>query len=240
MTRTLELDLTRGAVARLPFDLPVHMTLREAGDMGPSGAPQQSHRDKVLRGLGIDPASYVTVKQVHSREVLAVGSTDRPEPGAEADGLVTDDRSLALGVTVADCMPVFLHARERGVFGVLHSGWRGTGIVSDAVRLIEERYGVEPAELSVLLGPAIGPCCYRVDEQRAALFADLWGAETVVVREDGPYLDLQKANRRLLEAHGVGEVLVTDTCTSCNQVFGSYRREGAARFTRMMAVIQGE
>jgi hypothetical protein len=240
MTRTLELDLTRGAVTRLAFGLPVHLTLRAAGDMGPSGAPEHPRRDAVLSGLGIDPARYVTVRQIHSREVVAVSSARRPAPGTQADGLVTDDPSLALGVTVADCMPILLHAPGHGVFGALHSGWRGTGIVSTAVGLLAERYGVDPADLSVLLGPAIGSCCYRVDDERAALFADLWGGEAVIRREDGPYLDLRTANRRLLEAHGVGEVLVADACTSCTAAFGSYRREGAARFTRMMAVIQGE
>ncbi|MFP4372784.1 MAG: polyphenol oxidase family protein [Spirochaetaceae bacterium] len=240
MTGTFELDLNRGSVVRMPFSLPVHLTLREAGDMGPSGAATQPLRDEVLRGLGIDPADYITVRQVHSRDVAVVGQAARPGPDTAADGLLTNDRRLALGVTVADCMPIFLHDPGTGAFAALHSGWRGTGIVSDAVRLMESRYGVAAENIEALLGPSIRSCCYRVDESRAALFRDLWGERALVWREDGPYLDLVRPNIDLLEAHGVRRVSVAQECTGCTSTLGSFRREGAEHFTRMMAVIQGE
>lgn len=240
MTGTFELDLNSGSVVRMPFKLPVYLTLREAGDMGPSGAATQPRRDEVLRDIGIDPANYISVKQVHSREVAVVGTASRPHPGTEADGIMTTDRRLALGVTVADCMPIFLHDPQTGAFAALHSGWRGTGIVSDAVRLMQRRYAVAPENLEALLGPSIRSCCYRVDEARAALFSDLWGERAVTWREDGPYLDLLQPNIDLLESYGVRRISVAAECTDCTCSLGSFRREGAEHFTRMMAVIQGE
>jgi hypothetical protein len=240
MIPTLELVPGSATVARLPFDLPVYLTLRTAGDMGPSGAAVQERRDAALSDIGIDPSRYVTVNQVHSQTVLAVGGEARAPEQAEADGMLTDDPRLALGVTVADCVPIFLAAPRRGVFGALHSGWKGTGIVSEALRLARDHYGAAPHEFSVLLGPSIGPCCYRVDEERAALFLDLWGSPAVVRRSDGPYLDLRRANVDLLAARGVERVTVVDQCTSCNTDLGSFRRDGAEGFTRMMAVITGE
>jgi YfiH family protein len=240
MTGTFELDLNFDSVVRMPFSLPVHLTLRESGDMGPSGAITQPRRDEVLRGLGIDPGGYITVKQVHSRKVAVAGTARRPHPETEADGLMTNDRRLALGVTVADCMPIFLHDPQTGAFAALHSGWRGTGIVSDAVRLMQSRFSVAPENLEALLGPSIRSCCYRVDEGRAALFSDLWGERAVVRRDDGPYLDLLQPNIDLLESHGVNRIAVAAECTACTCSLGSFRREGAERFTRMLAVIQGE
>jgi hypothetical protein len=153
---------------------------------------------------------------------------------------MTNDRRLALGVTVADCMPIFLHDPQTGAFAALHSGWRGTGIVSDAVRLMQSRFAVAPENLEALLGPSIRSCCYRVDEGRAALFSDLWGERAVVRRDDGPYLDLLQPNIDLLESHGVNRIAVAAECTACTCSLGSFRREGAERFTRMLAVIQGE
>ncbi|NBB90084.1 MAG: hypothetical protein GVY23_02635 [Spirochaetes bacterium] len=240
MVGTFKLDLNVGSVVRMPFTLPVYLTLREAGDMGPSGVETQPHRDELLRGIGVDPGKYVTVKQVHSREVAVASSGERPHTETEADGIVTDDRRLALGVTVADCMPIFLHDFETGAFAVLHSGWRGTGIVSDAVRLMHRRYAAAPENIEALLGPSIRSCCYRVDEGRADLFADLWGEHAVIRREGGPYLDLLQANVDLLESSGVKRISAAAECTACNGSLGSLRREGAADFTRMMAVIQGE
>ncbi len=240
MVATFELDLNVGSVVRMPFTLPVYLTLREAGDMGPSGAETQPRRDELLRGIGVDPGEYVTVKQVHSREVAMASSADRPRTETEADGIMTDDRRLALGVTVADCMPIFLHDPKTGAFAALHSGWRGTGIVSDAVGLMHRRYAAAPQNIEALLGPSIRSCCYRVDEGRAALFTDLWGERAVIWREDGPYLDLLQANADLLESNGVTRISAAAECTACNGSLGSFRREGAEDFTRMMAVIQGE
>lgn len=247
MIRSSRLELSPGTetfaaggnVVPLPFALPVYLTLREAGDMGPSGISRQERRDAVLRELNIDPARYTTLKQVHSRVVRTVCRGETLRDGTEGDGLLSNDPALALGVTVADCMPIFLAAPHKNVFGVLHSGWRGTGIVSEAIDLAESTYGVRPEELSVLLGPAIGSCCYRVDEQRAGEFALLWGEHTVVRTDGAPYLDLRTANLGLLEARGVGEISVIDECTVCNEALGSFRREGPTGFTRMMAVISG-
>ncbi|MFP4066508.1 MAG: polyphenol oxidase family protein [Spirochaetaceae bacterium] len=239
MIRTLALEVTGKGPVRLPFGLPVYLTLREDGDMGPSGARVQNRRDGVLRRLGVDPGRYVTVRQVHSREVQIVSRERSPADVGEADGLLSDDDGLALGVTVADCVPVFLNAPRAGVFGVLHSGWRGTGIAAEAVRLIGHRFGVSPEEISAMIGPSIGPCCYEVDGSRAKTFAGAWGADTVIEREGSFYLDLRRANAKLLAAEGVTDVSVVDACTACSPRLGSYRREGADAFTRMMAVIVG-
>lgn len=240
MIRPLELDLSAGSVVQLPFDRPVYLTLREAGDMGPSGATRQDRRDELLQEKGIDPRRYATVTQVHSREVVILRAGASVPAGTEADGLLTDDPGRVLGVTVADCMPIFLSAPRVGAFGALHSGWRGTGILGVALELLRSRFGAEPSEVSVALGPAIGSCCYRVEEERAALFADQWGDRSVVRRDDGPYLDLQQANLEILEREGVESVFVSDRCTSCSPELGSFRRQGAAHFTRMMAFIRGD
>jgi len=42
-----------------------------------------------------------------------------------ADGHISMDRGTALGVTIADCVPVFI-AHPSGAVAALHSGWRGT------------------------------------------------------------------------------------------------------------------
>ena len=51
---------------------------------------------------------------------------------------------------------------------------------------------------------------------------------------------LLQPNIDLLESHGVNRISVAAECTACNCSLGSFRREGAERFTRMLAVIQGE
>ena len=154
--------------------------------------------------------------------------------------MVTARQGTALTVTVADCLPVFLTDRRLGVFSLVHSGWKGTGIALAAVRTMAERFGSRPSDLSITIGPGIGVCCYEVPEERAALFGREFGEESVV-REPGrgPRLDLRAANVRLLTRAEVGEIVVVTDCTRCSDFLGSYRRQGAAEYTLMLAYIVG-
>jgi hypothetical protein len=77
-----------------------------------------------------------------------------------------------MGVTVADCVPVFVVDPHRRVVGLLHAGWRGTaaGILEAGVSLLAGQSEAEPGNLLVHLGPAICGSCYEVGpEVHAAL-----------------------------------------------------------------------
>jgi len=223
------------------FDFPgtAVLSLQAAGDLGPSGARTHPQRDEFLKDAGFRPQAVCTVRQVHSRtvrEVSAERARSWTEP-PEADGIVTADPGVLPAVTVADCMPIFLSVPEKGIRGVLHSGWKGTGIVKDGIDLIRRIWRVPAADVQVLLGPAIGRCCYRVDRERALLFSRTWGEDAVAWEADGPHLDLVSANVSMLDRLGVKHVRVAQECTVCNTELGSFRREGADRFTRMLAVL---
>ncbi|MDP3176348.1 MAG: laccase domain-containing protein, partial [Spirochaetaceae bacterium] len=153
------------------------LSLRAAGDtsFGPSG---KAPRELLFAQAGIDPSTVRGLELYHSRRVLVERGWIEPEELARraaqvggADGLLFFDESLVASVTVADCMPIWLLDGDSGAFGVLHSGWKGTGILAEALRDLGESYGSRPSAISVILGPAIGSCCYDVDEGRAAAFA---------------------------------------------------------------------
>ncbi len=199
--------------------------------MGPTSRPNHPVREALVGSLGFGTKRLRMVRQIHSRIVRPAASSVRV-----GDGLTTDDPRDVLAITVADCMPICLYDGARGVLALLHSGWRGTGIVRNALAAMEGLYGSRPGDIVAALGPSIGSCCYRVDEERFALFARRFGETAVVRRDDGPYLDLPAANRRLLEAAGVGEVRDLHRCTACDRSLGSFRREGPERFTRMLAL----
>lgn len=230
------------------------MSLAAAGDMGFGDDGNRSRRDGWLRTQGFDPRRSAAVDLVHSRIVMEANTLrDVYGPDGirrEADGLVTAGRPGAapsafsdearvdsLVITVADCMPIFLYDQGTGAYGLLHSGWKGTGILAEAVSLMRRRYGTRPADLAVAFGPRIGACCYVVDEARAALFSAEFGAAAVVRTDGKPRLDLVAANTALAEDLGLGSVRLVEGCTSCDHGFGSFRRQGAGRFTRMAAAI---
>jgi copper oxidase (laccase) domain-containing protein len=111
-----------------------------------------------------------------------------------------------LTVTVADCLPIFLYDRAGRAFGLLHSGWQGTGIAAEAVRLLVEQFGVERSSLVAVLGPGIGACCYAVEPDRCERFRGEFGLRAVRRQGGRCFLDLRAANAELLAASGVQEV----------------------------------
>jgi copper oxidase (laccase) domain-containing protein len=165
----------------------------------------------------------------------AAESAGGPVGAVGADGIVLRDRSLVATVTVADCMPIWILDRDSGAFGVLHSGWKGTGILAAAVEGIARRWGSPASAISAILGPAIGSCCYEVPAERGAAFARRFGEEAAFRKGGAWAIDLRAANIGLARSLGIGALLSVEACTGCDDRLGSYRRQGAASFTRMLA-----
>ena len=245
-----------GAAMTLPVsaDRTAIVSLRAAGDMR-RPAPLRA----LLGAAGLAPSRLCRVAQIHSRRVAGEQECRRLAPpgrraraalgerwaAQRADGLVAGPDSAAAGValmvTAADCVPILIAAPD-GAYALLHSGWRGTGIAATAVRRLRERYGADPASLTVVLGPAIGACCYHVDEERYRLFRDRYGAGAVRTgaRCGGArthYLDLHAANTVLLRRLGVRDIRAVRTCTSCDSRLYSSRRDGGGLLCPLMAVL---
>lgn len=196
------------------------------------------------------PLFPVPLELIHSKTVYCIENADDTLQ-KQGDGMITKNRSLLPVVTVADCMPIFICDRKSGAFGVMHSGWRGTGIVAEAVRLLCEKFDADVANIFVALGPHIHDCCYIVDEERAAYFVKNFGTECVTkiceenlnaTRNDTKTanennrrvkyrLSLEAANTLFLKKIGVPEnhVTVASDCTCCCDVFGSFRREACGQ-----------
>ncbi len=192
-------------------------------------------RDTWLASVGFDPKSALAVQLVHSRLVVRA-SKPHELSGVQADGILCDNPDMAVVLTVADCMPIFIYDAESGAFGVLHSGWKGTGILEDAVKLMARCWGSTASNITALLGPCIGSCCYAVDEDRAKLFANNWGTDAVKHEDGTKRLDLKQANLAIAEKLGLCDIACSDDCTACRTDMGSYRRQGAHAFSRMAAV----
>ena len=57
----------------------------------------------------------------------------------KADGIITKNKNVLLGILTADCAPVILLGKE--YFGILHVGWRGllNNIILNAVNFFIKR-----------------------------------------------------------------------------------------------------
>src|SRR5207302_9416175 len=125
------------------------------------------------------------------REILA--ATGPQEPGADA--VLALDPGVAVGVRVADCVPVLLYDEASGAVAAVHSGWRGTrlSIAARGVRALQHAAGAEPQKILVAIGPGIGRCCYEVSADMANMFRGLFGTEAAdnPAENPKPHLDLR-------------------------------------------------
>ena len=125
-------------------------------------------RDALLPG-----ASLVTVRQVHSPDVVTVtgpiGEADRPA----ADAMVTNLPGLILGILTADCVPVLLADAQAGVVGAAHAGWKGAiAGVTDNTLAAMEKLGARRDQISATIGPCIGRASYEVTSDFARHFEE--------------------------------------------------------------------
>lgn len=208
------------------------------------------NRRRALALVGLPPERAVVAGLVHGVRVARIdGPLPDTGPGAAAgdrsglvpgvDALVTATPGLALVVTTADCVPIFLFDPRRRAVALVHAGWRGTarGAAGHAVRALAAEYGSRPEDLWAVVGPSIGPCCYEVDEPVVAAFEE--GQDGAVTAGPGSWLrrgtspgrwrlDLWAANRDQVIGFGVPaeQVQVAGICTACEAAdFFSHRAQ---------------
>lgn len=220
--------------------------------VGDEGSHVRENRRRTLALLGLPVERAVMAGLVHGDRVVAVTGSDAGAEGDVAvvencDALITDEPGLALIVTAADCVPVYLYDPVRRAVGAIHAGWRGTvaGIAGKAAKAMAERYGCRPGDIHGAIGPSIGPCCYEVDDAVAGPLRQYYGAGAGKLllpgKAPGKYqLDLWEANRLDLAGAGVGQISVSGECTSCkvDRLF-SHRAEAgkAGRGAALIALI---
>jgi len=172
-----------------------------------------THRE-IRRAIGVSDWPLITAQQIHGNKIAVVDTplkTDKEFPAC--DGIITNQRGVALGVYVADCCAVYIVDPKTPAIGLAHSGRKGTefGVVTNAITQMIERFGSNPAEMIVQLSPCIRPPHYEVD----------FAAEIV----------------RQCRAIGVKEIHDSGVCTACDLGrYYSYRAE-KGKTGRMLALL---
>jgi polyphenol oxidase len=206
------------------------VTTRAAGDFNLGGdepvAEVMARWGALRSALGAaGPASrFATATQVHGNRMLL------HEPGWSgwlrvegADGHFSGARGTGLGVTIADCVPVFL-AHPAGPVALVHAGWRGTaeGVLPAALAVYRAQ-GLALADLRVHLGPAICGQCYEVGPE---VYERLTGSPATGPRT----INLRAILAAQARAAGVLAVSASDRCTRCNNdIYFSHRAGDAGR-----------
>lgn len=185
--------------------------------------------DRIGEILGASREQFVLSHQTHTDNIRIVTSADagsgltKPLGYENVDGLITNEKRLALSTFYADCVPIYLVDPVKKVIGLCHSGWKGTvqKIGGKTVRLMQESFGCNPADICGGIAPSICQDCYEVSEdvieEIKKTFPDT--KDLFYQKENGRYqLDLWKACEETLLEAGLNpaNIEVTDICTCCN------------------------
>lgn len=120
----------------------------------------------IRTSLGIGDWPLLTAQQVHGNKIAMV---DRPIVSDQhfegCDGLITNQRGVALGIHVADCCAVYVIDPQTPAIALVHSGRKGTelAIAAEAIDQMSVKFGSKAADLIVQLSPCIRPPHYEVD-----------------------------------------------------------------------------
>ncbi|HAC15872.1 MAG TPA: peptidoglycan editing factor PgeF, partial [Bacteroidetes bacterium] len=191
----------------------------------------EKNRQQMLHELGLNPNLLAYLKQVHGNHVI-----EATNPGllGEADGLITTQSNLALGILVADCAAVLIADQDQKVIGAFHAGWRGAvgGILNNGIKQMKNLGG---KEFSAWISPCIGLTAFEVGDEVAAQFPAKF------VHTQGfskPHIDLKSFVIENLQNLGLkrDRIFADERCTFENTEFYSYRRQGK-QSGRMLAVI---
>lgn len=187
---------------------------------------------RYLKNNNIDPEKFVRGGLVHGKEVEIVDNDDAGKVIKGVDGLITT-KKLSLGVTVADCLPVYIRSSQ--ITGILHCGWKSLykGIIKEAIQKIE-KIGEDSENLSVYVGPSIKVCHFEVKKDLMEKFSKYQNC--FEIRDGKTFLSLQKVLKQKFNKHGVRGVNLSDKCTYCNKELFSYRRDN--KLNNMLAVIK--
>ena len=132
------------------------------GHVGDDPGTVQANRGALAQALGVSPDRLLFMNQCHGSSVQVIeGPWTSGVP--ECDALVTMAADVALGVLVADCVPVLLCDRVAGVIGAVHVGRQGLicGVIDATVDAFA---GLGADAVGAVVGPSICGRCYEVPE----------------------------------------------------------------------------
>lgn len=179
--------------------------------------------------------TIATTRQVHGD---AVTTADRASD-AEADAIASHDPTRLVAVRTADCVPILLGCRRRGVVAAIHAGWRGlvNDVLAAAVRhLVDD--GADPADLVAAIGPAIGVEAFEIGPEVAEAFRAAGLASAIHDRTPRPHADLHAAARARLLNAGLSENAIdgSPVCTASDRRFFSHRRDDGRTGRHLSAI----
>ncbi len=207
----------KGGVSQPPYS-----SLNLSISVGDNLQAVQHNVKNVCQAINTITDQTVSCHLVHGADILTINKANQQQVMGQADGLITDNPNIFLFMRFGDCAPLVFFDPVRNAVGLSHAGWRGTAknVAGATVKAMVTQLGCRPQDIFVVIGPAIGPCCYEVGQDVISAMTDSFAnADTLFTHRNGnghqAYFNLWEANRRQLAAVGVERIIQSELCTAC-------------------------
>ena len=188
-------------------------------------------------GAGIDYDDMAVVNHEHGANVLRIAHEPRgrgfyKEPLPPCDGIITDDPTVTLVTSHADCGAYFFYDPVHRAIGMAHAGWKGTllRIGAEMARRMAEEFDTDPSDIIAATGPCICRDCFEVDADLGEKFQSEFGYPGISRpgRQGKAYVDLELAAAVQFVEAGIRPENITlmNACTyEDRRHFFSHRRD---------------
>ncbi len=175
----------------------------------------------------------------HGTDITVLEQYKNVSP-AIADGVVTHLSGVVLGITNADCFPIFAYDPIQHVIGLAHAGWRGVvgNVAANLIVTMTTKFRCLKGDIHVGIGPGIRKCHFEIDAN--ALPRYIAYSEFVYGRDKKIFVSLDDILHRQLLYAGIKRehIELSQQCTYCMaETYFSNRRDKPKRLETMISYI---
>ena len=110
--------------------------------------------------------------QIHSSKIITISKSNLNDK-YNADGMITQDKDIAIAVLTADCCPIFFFDKNASFISCLHAGWKGCylniiGVFCNEITKIQNNY----TEINAIIGPCLNRKNFEVEKDFKSKFVE--------------------------------------------------------------------
>lgn len=207
----------------------------------------ERNRTHFLGMRGINNSELIEIGVEQGDAVVSIGTspTNEEDHFVVAEALMTNVEGITLFLLTADCLPVvFVDSRQRAI-ALAHLGWKPTEkhLARKVVLEMVEKYGTNPRDLHVYIGPSIKKESYAFPTVTQT--DDTWNPFLRIDDIGMTHIDLSGFNRAVLHECGVlrEHIVESSVDTASSEDFFSHygaknNRQGEGRFATIVSMLR--
>ncbi len=169
------------------------------------------------------------INQIHSNKIIKINIKNIGKKYS-GDGLITNNKQIALGILTADCCPIFIFDKNKKYICALHSGWKGT-LKNIAAKSVEYfvKQKIMKKNIVVLIGPCLSVKNFEVSKDFKSKFLSKNKKYSIFFKyknKDKDLFNLRRLINYQFEELGIKNIYNINRDTFSNKrIFFSHRRE---------------